>query len=424
MAIAHTRYSTAGNKGDLREVQPLTLNYPYGIGLVHNGNVVNYGELRLRLQEEKKRLCFSSSDTEALLNWLASELKGAAFEHLREAVRSVFKEVKGSYSVVGVLAGTGIFAFRDPNGIRPLVLGKRDNAGGVSYMVASETIALQVCGYEQVRDLEPGELLVLEENPSGAPRLRSEVIEKRTLTPCMFEWVYFASAESEMQSAPVYGMRLALGRKLAHQVKRLMDQGKIQADLVAPVPDTSRTAASSLAEELGLPYREALIKNRYIKRTFILGSQESRSRSVDLKLNPVKSEIKGKSVLLVDDSIVRGTTSKKIVDLVRRAGATKVYFLSTCPPIRYPCYYGIDFPDSTELIAARRSGPEVADAIGADAVVYLELDDLKECIAEVSGGKVKQACMACLDGRYPTDVSQAQGLTDLRRKQRAEGAGK
>ena len=423
MAIAHTRYATAG-KGELSEVQPLTLNYPYGLGLVCNGNIVNYRQLRRRLKDEKKRLCFSGSDTEALLNWLASELKGATFEDLREAVRSVFKEVQGSYSIVGLLAGSGMFAFRDPYGIRPLVLGKRETAGGGSYMVASESIALQVNGYEPVRDLEPGELIVMEENQEGMPHLRSEVIERRTLTPCMFEWVYFASAESEMQNAPVYGMRLALGRKLAKQVRRLMDSGQIKADLVAPVPDTSRPAASSLAEELGLPYREVLIKNRYIKRTFILGSQESRSRSVDLKLNPVKSELKGKSVLLVDDSIVRGSTSKKIVDLVRRAGAEKVYFLSTCPPIRYPCFYGIDFPDKAELIAARRSPEEVAEAIGADAVVYLELDDLKDCITEVSGGKVTKACMACLDGCYPTDISESQGLADLRRQQRAEATGK
>ena len=419
-AVGHTRYSTAG-KGHVREVQPLTLNYPYGIGIVHNGNIVNYMELKDRLAHEKKRICFSNSDTEALLNWLADELKGSSFSDLKTAVKSVYKNVIGSYSVVGILAGGGLFAFRDPNGIRPLVLGERkENGSKKSYMVASESISLQVSGYKLLRDIEPGELLYLEQKSSGEITIVSEVLQKENPKPCMFEWVYFASAESEVQSAAVYGVRLELGRKLADIVREKIKTGEIEADIVAPVPDTSRTAATSISESLKIPYREVLIKNRYIKRTFILGSQSERQRSVDLKLNPVRSEIEGKNVLLVDDSIVRGTTSRKIVELVRQAGAKKVYFLSTCPPIRFPCYYGIDFPDRNELLATNRTEKQIADLIGADGVVYLDDEGLSASIEKVSHGKVKDPCMACLNGCYPTEVKSAEKLTENRRLERGE----
>ena len=425
MAIGHTRYATVG-RGELKDVQPLTLNFPYGMGLVHNGNIVNYHRLKDRLREEKKRLCFSSSDSEALLNWLADELRGNNFEGLKVAVRSVYRNVQGSYSVAGILAEGGLFAFRDPQGLRPLVLGRRDATGEdgapqVSYMVASETIALQVNGYELLRDIEPGELIFIRPRDGQAPEFLSGKLESQKARPCMFEWVYFAAAESDVEGTPVYGARLALGRALAKEVKALMERGKIEVDLVAPVPDTSRPAASALAEALGLPFREVLIKNRYIKRTFILGSQSQRSRAVDLKLNPVRSELQGKSVLLVDDSIVRGTTSRRLVDLVRRAGARKVYFLSTCPPIKYPCFYGIDFPDQGELLAANRSDAQVAEAIGADGVVYLDTSSLLAALSEAGGGRVKEPCAACLTGDYPSDVRESHRFAQMRKLERGGG---
>lgn len=417
VAIGHARYSTVG-KGDVQDVQPLAINYPYGIGIVHNGNIVNYPSVKERLQREMRRRCFTSSDTETLLNWFADKLEGNTFEHIVKAVRSVFENINGSYSVAGLLGEGGLLAFRDPYGIKPLVLGKKRVDGRDAYMVASETIPLSFMGYQLERDIQPGELVYIDRES----RLHSTVIDgTKPYRPCMFEWVYFAGAESEIEGTPVYGARLNLGRGLARVLREKIASGEIEADIVAPVPDTSRTAAIALAEELKLPCREILIKNRYIKRTFILGSQEKREKAVDLKLNPVVSELKGKNILLVDDSIVRGTTSKKIVDLVRRAGAKKVYFVSTCPPIRYPCFYGIDFPDQQELIAAGRSESQIAAMLGADGVVYQDIPGLLESLAETGTGQVKTPCTACLDGKYPTDVSESSRFAALRSSERGGG---
>lgn len=437
LAVAHTRYSTVG-RGDVQDVQPLVLNYPYGIGLVHNGNIVNYQQLKERLQKEMRVRCFTNSDTETILNWFAHNLQGSTFGDIERAVRSVFANIHGSYSVTGIIGGAGsgpstqessggLFAFRDPNGLRPLVLGSKlvdDGKGGKkkAYMVASETIPLSFMGYEFERDVAPGELVYIETDST----FHSVKIEGRGQVanpehrPCMFEWVYFAGAESEIERTPVYGVRLALGQSLGKLIKEKIASGEVEADLVAPVPDTSRTAAAALAEELALPYREVLIKNRYIKRTFILGSQAKRESAVDLKLNPVMSEIKGKSILLVDDSIVRGTTSKKIVELVRRAGAKRVYFVSTCPPIRFPCFYGIDFPDPAELIAAGRDEKEIAKLLGADGVIYQNMSGLVSSIASQSASGVNRPCTACLDGKYPTDVSESARFAALRKGERAK----
>lgn len=415
MAIGHTRYSTVG-KGDVQDVQPLTLNYPYGIGIVHNGNLVNYPSVKERLQNEMRRRCFTDSDTETILNWFADKLKGNSFEDIQKAVQSVYENLHGSYSVAGLIGESGLFAFRDPQGLRPLVLGRKQVNGKTAYMVASETIPLSFLGYEFERDVKPGELIFIDRDH----KLHSIVLQgSKPHRPCMFEWVYFAGAESELEGTPVYGTRLELGRSLARLIRRKMELGEIEADIVAPVPDTSRTAATALAEELKLPYREILIKNRYIKRTFILGSQQKRETAVDLKLNPVVSELKGKNIILVDDSIVRGTTSRKIVDLVRRAGARKIYFVSTCPPIRFPCYYGIDFPNRGELIASNRTEADVAKLLGADGVVYQDNAGLVESLKTVSQGRVSKPCMACLDGNYPTDVSDAARFAELRSKERA-----
>jgi amidophosphoribosyltransferase len=419
IAIGHTRYSTVG-RGDIQDVQPLVLNYPYGLGIVHNGNLVNYQSAKERLLKEMRRRCFTGSDTETILNWLAHNLAGAEFKDLEAAVREVCKNLHGSYAVAGVIGGAagegGLFAFRDPHGIRPLVLGRKQLKGRTAYMVASETTPLSFLGYELVRDIEPGELIYVDKGGELRSARVADAAEEHR--PCMFEWVYFAGAEGSVSGGPVYGARLELGRSLARLIRQRMERGEIEADVVAPVPDTSRTAAAALAEELKLPCREILIKNRYIKRTFILSSQEKRENAVDMKLNPVVSELKGKNIILVDDSVVRGTTSKKIVDMVRRAGAKKVYFVSTCPPIRYPCFYGIDFPDPKELIASGKTEEEIARQLGADGVVYQDMKGLLSSIETASGGSVKKPCTACLDGKYPTDVSESSRFAALREAER------
>ena len=285
-------------------------------------------------------------------------------------------------------------------------------------MVASESVAIEFNGYEIVRNLEPGEVLFVDLKGN----VHTRVLEGRSRRHCMFEWVYFASPESVIDGVPVYGGRIGLGKHLATQVHKVFKERGLSADMVVPVPDSARIAAIALAEELGLPYRETLIKNRYIKRTFILDSQDKRKHAVDLKLSPVRSEIEGKSVLLVDDSIVRGTTSKKLVDLVRRAGARQVFFVSTCPPIKHPCYYGIDFPSEEELIAHSRSVEEIERELGADAVIYQGIDGLVSAIQEAGHPDTApfEPCMACLNGKYPIDVKAAARFAEARRRDRAK----
>jgi amidophosphoribosyltransferase len=455
IAIGHSRYATIG-RGDLVDVQPFLLNYPYGIGLVHNGNIVNCSQLAKDLRKQNRRHLLTSSDSEVVLNLLAEGLAHAPaqstdgaeadpkqmFENICSAVGDIFKRVNGSYSIVTLVADQGLLAFRDPNGIRPLVWGRRvakrsedralGLASGEAHMVASESVALSFLGYEIVRDIQPGEVLFIDMQGG----VHTRVLEGREPRHCMFEWVYFASPESVIDGVPVYGSRINLGRALAKLVQeRIRDEireRRIEADIVVPVPETSRIAAIALAEDIGIPYREVLIKNRYIKRTFILDSQEKRQKAVNLKLSPVRSEIAGKRVLLVDDSIVRGTTSRKIIELVRQAGAKKVYFVSTCPPIKHPCYYGIDFPMEGELIASGRSPEEIEKELGADAVIYQDLEGLRESIIAAmttqnafpdARGALKppfKPCMACLDGKYPTDVSAGSGFAAARAVDRTQ----
>ena len=423
IAIAHNRYSTVG-RGDIGEVQPLVINYPFGLGMVHNGNIVNGVELAKELKSKSRRHLLTRSDTEILLNLLADELAKSAdssgestdamkFENICAAVQAICKRANGSFSVVTLIADHGLVAFRDPFGIRPLAYGKKavtpskTQPSGEAHMFVSESVALDFCGYELVKNLEPGEVVYIDMQG----KVHSRVIAARERRHCMFEWIYFASPESVIDQVPVYGSRLELGKQLANRVKKELAQRGLSADLVVPVPETSRIAAITLAEELGVPYREVLIKNRYIKRTFILDSQDKRQKAVNLKLSPVKSEIKGKKILLVDDSIVRGTTSKKIIELVRKAGAEKVYIVSTCPPIRKPCFYGIDFPSEKELIAGELTHEEIEKELQADAVIYQTLEGLQSAIADAEspapGGKPFgfKPCMACLDGKYPTDIS-------------------
>lgn len=426
LALGHARYSTVGH-GGTSDVQPFILSYPFGLGLVHNGNVVNGRSLATRLKTEHRRHLLTQSDSEILLNWLAQALAQTnsrvgeagstpSFQALCTAVDEVYRSVQGSYSVVTLVAGAGLAAFRDPNGIRPLFWGRKKDPNsilptGESHMVASESASLAFLGYEPVRDLKPGELLWIDLEG----RVQTAQLVQKPHRPCMFEWVYFASPESVIDGVPVYGARLQLGRQLASRLRSVLEVRGLKPDMIVPVPETSRIAAIALAEELKIPYRETLIKNRYIKRTFILDSQEKRQKAVNLKLSPVRSEIEGKRILLVDDSIVRGTTSRKIIELIRNAGAKEVYLLSTCPPIEYPCYYGIDFPSKRELIAAGRSIGEIEKELGADAVVFQGLEGLQAALADASWAHSQEKshflpCMACLDGKYPTDVSEGQSL--------------
>jgi amidophosphoribosyltransferase len=309
-------------------------------------------------------------------------------------------------------------ACRDPYGLRPLVLGKKKlDSGGYAHIVASESVSLPFLGYEMVRDVKPGEVLFID--LEGV--IHSRILDQRQARHCMFEWVYFASPESVIDEIPVYGSRINLGKNLAHLIQEQMKQRKIEVDIVVPVPETSRIAAIALAEVLRIPYREVLIKNRYIKRTFILDSQEKRQKAVNLKLSPVRSEIEGKRVLLVDDSIVRGTTSRKIIELVRSAGASQVYFVSTCPPIKHPCYYGIDFPIESELLASGRDLQSIEKELSADGVIYQSLEGLEKSILEASTGKAPdKLCMACLNGKYPTDITAGSRFATARKEDRKE----
>jgi len=413
-AIGHTRYSTVGRTED-RDIQPSIVPQPFGIGMAHNGNLSNYKALADKIRASQNRYLQTGNDLEVLQCLLAEGLSSSTarenvpgsffFDELRRAVELVFDVARGGYAVVGIIAGKGMYAFRDPNGIRPLVLGRRDGDG--SHAVASETSALNITGHRPVRHIEPGEIIFIENN--GA--LHSARTKVTRHAPCMFEWVYFASAESQIEGRGVYGARLELGRALAKIISQRQAAGarssgdsvceSLEIDMVVPVPDTSRTAAIALAETLKIPYRDVLIKNRYVFRSFILNTQEERERALKIKLAPVASEIEGKNVLLVDDSIVRGTTARRLVGLVREAGARKVYMASTCPPVRHPCFYGIDFPDARGLVAHGRDESEVADEIGVDGLFYLDMRGLREAIG------LPALCTACLDGDYPVPVAQA-----------------
>jgi amidophosphoribosyltransferase len=434
MSIAHTRYATVGPREkessniiasiDLkRDIQPMTINYPHGIGMVHNGNIVNYYELKTYLLEEKRRHLFTNNDLEALLNILSDGLREKEagkhhFDIFQDAVKSLFDKAKGGFSVLGLLADKGLFAFRDPHGLRPLILGERKLTEeemavhpthfGKSYCLSSESNSLNFLGYDVVRDLAPGEILFIDQ--TGEIFSSVDYSKKKNIAPksCMFEWVYFANPESVLEERSVYSTRLDFGKNLAGEIQALIESGEIKPDLVVPIPETSRVAAISLSETLKIPYREVLIKNRYIQRSFILNTQASRNRAVQLKLTAIASEIKGKNILLLDDSIVRGTTSKRIIEMVKEAGANEVYFATTCPPIRYPCYYGVDFPDPKELVASNRSILEIEEHLGATRLIYLSETATKKSIGKES------LCMACINGCYPVDIGSAKTFQDMR----------
>ncbi len=436
VAIGHTRYSTvpkakegAGEKkisagsssnAELTNVQPFLTNFPFGIGLAHNGNLSNFEDLASHLRSKVRRHPLTRSDSEAILNLFAERLadetrdSDLSFRHVCEAVKNVFKYAVGSYSVVTLVAGYGLVAFRDPKGFRPLHFAKRTEEDGTrSHMFASESVAAQFLDYTEVEDVRPGELIVV---TLDGEVFRAKIADEKA-RPCMFEWVYFASPQTEWEGVSVYEARIRLGRNLAKTVQAEIDAGRIQPDMVVPVPETARIAAIALAEELKLPYREVLIKNRYISRTFILDTQDKREKAVQLKLSPVESEIRGKRILLVDDSIVRGTTSKKLISLVKACGAKEVYFVSTAPEIRQPCKYGIDFPSTDELIAANRNTDEITKELCADGVIYQTPEHLIEALQPTrptSTGKTTP-CMACITGEYPTEALTPL-KTDLPRK--------
>jgi amidophosphoribosyltransferase len=397
IGIGHTRYPTVGG-GRGEDAQPFLVNSPFGIIMAHNGNVINYRELKKELFEKYHRLLNSDNDLEAVLNVFAQELaaqriKQVTPENIFKAVDGVFKRVKGSYSVVAYVAEQGMVAFRDPYGIKPLVFGIRNDGIKPSYAFASESVSLNLMGFSQIQNVGAGEAIFLDQNRV----LHRQKIARCPHSPCLFEWVYFARPDSFIDDVNVYLCRVELGRLLAGEIKKQ----KLKIDVVVPIPDSARDAAIEIARALDLKYREALVKNRYIGRTFIMPADSKRKSSVRQKLNPIASEFKGKNVLLVDDSIVRGNTSRAIVQIVRECGAAKVYFASYSPPLRYPCVYGIDMQTKTEFVARGADPEEIARRIGADKVIYQTLANLKKAV-RLGNRKITHFCAACFDGIYPT----------------------
>jgi amidophosphoribosyltransferase len=400
--IGQVRYPTAGSSSSEEEAQPFYVNAPFGITLAHNGNLTNAEELKTELFKIDRRHINTSSDTEVLVNVLAHELQEATSGYsldpaaLFKAVAMVHKRARGSYAVVAQIAGYGLLGFRDPFGIRPMCIGFNETEKGAEYMLASESVALEGLGFRFLRDVMPGEAIFID---LDGKLYNQQCAENPTLNPCAFEYVYLARPDSIIDGASVYATRLKMGEYLADKIRRELSSGDI--DVVMPIPDSSRPAAIQLALKLNIEYREGFIKNRYIGRTFLMPGQAIRKKSVRQKLNAIGSEFKGKSVLLVDDSIVRGTTSREIVQMARESGAKRVIFASAAPPVKFPNVYGIDMPTRQELIAYGRSDEEVCREITADALVYQDLDALKRSISDVNPA-LKSFEASCFDGVYVT----------------------
>jgi len=411
--IAHVRYPTAGSAVDHNEAQPFYVNSPFGIVLGHNGNLTNAEELKRQLFVDDLRHVNTNSDSEVLLNVLAHELQ-AKSKGLRldvptifAAVSSVHQRCRGAYAVVAMIAGYGLLAFRDIYGIRPLVVGANETAQGPEYLVASESVALDTLGFKFLRDVAPGEAVFIDFDGKLHSRQCSD---KAKLNSCIFEYVYFARPDSVIDGVSVYQTRLHMGEYLADKIK--CNWSDVAIDVVIPIPDSSRPSALQLANRLDLPFREGFVKNRYIGRTFIMPGQAMRKKSVRQKLNAIGVEFKDKNVLLVDDSIVRGTTSREIVQMARDAGARKVYFASAAPPVRFPNVYGIDMPSRTELIATGRSDEEICREIGADGLIYQDLEDLKEAVRKVNPN-ITDFDASCFDGNYITGDITPQYLNEV-----------
>ena len=407
MGIGHIRYPTAGCSTSA-EAQPFYVNSPFGISLAHNGNLTNTKVLREELFQSDRRHLNTGSDSEVLLNILAHELQKTdqlkpQAEDVFKAVAELHKRCKGAYAAVAMIAGVGILAFRDPYGIRPVVIGQRESSSGKEYIVASESVAIDSLAFELVRDVEPGECIFIDIN--GNIHAQQCAVAPVT-SPCIFEYVYFARPDSIIDGISVHKSRLRMGTKLAEKIKRDFPEHDI--DVVIPIPDTSRSAALQLSYDLGVPYQEGFIKNRYIGRTFIMPGQTQRKKSVRQKLNAIEFEFKDKNVLLVDDSIVRGTTSQQIVQMARDAGARKVYFASAAPPVRYPNVYGIDMPSAHEFVAHERNVTQIAQELGADELIYQDLDDLIDAVKY--NDNVQHFDTSCFDGEYITGDVDASYL--------------
>jgi amidophosphoribosyltransferase len=419
--IAHVRYPTAGSAVDHNEAQPFYVNSPFGIVLGHNGNLTNTAELQKQLFMDDLRHVNTNSDSEVLLNVLAHELqsksKGLRLDvpTIFSAVSGVHQRCKGAYAVVAMIAGYGLLAFRDIYGIRPLVIGVNETAKGAEYLIASESVALDTLGFKFLRDVAPGEAVFVDFDG----KLHSkQCSDKSKLNSCIFEYVYFARPDSVIDGVSVYETRLYMGEYLAEKLKRTWSE--VDIDVVIPIPDSSRPSALQLANHLDIPFREGFVKNRYIGRTFIMPGQAMRKKSVRQKLNAIGVEFKGKNVLLVDDSIVRGTTSREIVQMARDAGALKVYFASAAPPVRFPNVYGIDMPSRTELIATGRTDEEICREIGADGIIYQDLEDLKASVRKANPAIVDFDA-SCFDGCYITGDITAEYLDAI---EAARGASK
>ena len=418
MGIGHVRYPTAGNPHS-SESQPFYTNSPYGVGLGHNGNLTNARALKELLLKEDLRHLNTDSDSEILLNVFAHELQRVGGvepdQHaVFKAVSAVHRRCRGAYAITALVAGYGVVGFRDPFGIRPLVYGKRETDAGTEYMLASESVALDVCGFQLVRDVAPGEAIVIDRDGS----LYSHQCADRPLySPCIFEYVYFARPDSTMDDISVHKARMRMGEKLAEKIQREWSEHDI--DVVIPIPDTSRTSALQLANMLGVKYREGFIKNRYIGRTFIMPGQKQRSQSVRQKLNAIDLEFHGKNVLLVDDSIVRGTTSRQIIQMARDVGANKVYFASAAPPVKFPNVYGIDMPSAKELIAHDKDLAQVAEFIGADKLIFQELPELIEAVRR-GNPRIQRFDTSVFSGEYITGDVTRDYLSSLEQERSDE----
>ena len=413
LGIGHVRYPTAG-RDDASEAQPFYTSNPVNISLAHNGTLTNSTELKTKLQKTNFCQFNTNSDSEVLLNLFAYELYKTNFKNLKnyhvfKALKNIFKYCDGGYAVVMLIAGIGLVAFRDPNGIRPLVLGKNKN----SYMIASESAALKALDYNFLNDIKPGQAIIINET---GELFKRQCIKRKIHRPCLFEFVYFSRPDSTIDSISVHKSRLRMGDFLGTKI--LKNYSNLSIDVVIPIPDTSRTSAMQVAYKLGAKYREGFIKNRYIGRTFIMPGQSIRKKSVSHKLSPIEIEFKNKNVLLVDDSIVRGNTSKKIIEMVRNNGAKKVFFASASPPIRFQNVYGIDMPATSELIAHNKSIKKIKNHIGADELIYQDLEDLK-LSAIIGNPKIKQFEDSVFTGNYCTGGVTKNFLKELE-KERSE----
>ncbi len=414
MGIAHVRYPTAGTSSSA-EAQPMYVNSPFGICIAHNGNLTNEDSLNEDLFRTDRRHINTSSDSEVLLNVFAHELQNIAGmqptpEEIFQAVERVHERAIGAYAVVLMIVGYGIVGFRDPNGIRPICYGKRQTPAGTEYMIASESVALSVAGFDLIADVEPGEAVYIQTNG----RLHTQQCSRAPVyNPCIFEHVYLARPDSIIDGISVYKARLKMGEKLADKILRTYPDNDI--DVVIPIPDTSCTAALPMAHRLGVKYREGLVKNRYIGRTFIMPGQQQRLKSVRQKLNTVELEFRDKNVLLVDDSIIRGTTSRQIVQMAREAGARKVYLASAAPPVRYPNVYGIDMPAACEFVAHGNTIEEIADYVGVDWLIYQDLEDLKQCALGIND-QVREFDCSVFDGNYVTGGVDEEYLNRIEEK--------